>query len=210
MGLPLLLEVFFLIVSLTIGTVGLTLPLVPIDASLITPALNTSGRPKTEICISSLIWTGSTEFDAEFTNHCFYAWRTFLRTDHETYRGIEFEFLQQGAAPSRPGVPTMDTPRRYISGKSTVHVEDRDMSLTIRWTGSCTIAIANLANIPKGILPREPPGPFPRSDLARFNEFTRPMSAVRANCLGRRKELGWAPAGKYTLSGLRCCQVWIF
>lgn len=61
---------------------------------------------------------------------------------------------------------------------------------------TCTIAIVNLADVPAGILPDEPPGPFPRSDLARFGDFRSSMHAVRTGCVGRRKETGWAVAGK--------------
>ena len=68
--------------------------------------------------------------------------------------------------------------------------------LTMRRSDTCTLAIADIADLPRGILPNEPPGPFPRSDLARFNDIRSSFVAVRAGCLGRRKELGWAVTGK--------------
>ncbi|KAF6218772.1 hypothetical protein HO133_005315 [Letharia lupina] len=130
-----------------------------------------------ERCTSSLIWVGSTGYDSEFKDNCFQAWRRFLSSDFALYKNTEFEFLHPGVTPSHPDVPKMATPRRYIMK-------------------SCTVALANLADIPIGILPTEPPGPFPRSDLGRFVDFRSPIIAVRTGCLGMRKEVGWAAVGR--------------
>lgn len=133
---PLLLEVFFfLAVYMIIGTAGLTLPLSQAPdslGSLATVSANVSEAVSRELCTSSLIWTGSTSYDAEFTTNCFEAWRTFLDTDYLKYRTKEFEFLQRGATPSYPKLPKMATPRRYISSESKAYLQDRFMSLTSR------------------------------------------------------------------------------
>lgn len=183
----------------TLGAAGLTLPpnqAIDSPGSLTMQSLNTTNPPAVELCTSSLIWTGGTGYDYELTDDCFQAWQTFLHTDLATHMSAEFEFAQQGLAPAHPGIPYMATPRRYIKSESTEHLVDNFMSLITRRPGSCTIAIANIADIPRGILPNQSPGPFPRSDLGRFADFRLPISTVRANCLGRRKMLGWAAVGK--------------
>lgn len=181
MGALSMLRFFCLLtVYLTIGIAGLTLPLnqaVDSPGSLTMVSPNVTDPNTVALCTSSLIWTGSTGYDYEFTNDCYQAWQTFLQTDFASYKSIKFEFLHQGLTPAYPGVRKMATPRRYIKN-------------------SCTIAIANIADIPKGILPNEPPGPFPLSDLGRFSDFRLPISVVRAGCLGEKKELGWAVTGK--------------
>lgn len=133
---PLLLEIiFFIAVYMTIGTAGLTLP--PNQApdspgSLTIVSVNVSDALPIELCTSSLIWTGSTSYDTEFTMNCFEAWRKFLDTDFLKYRSRDFEFLQRGVTPSHPKLPKMATPRRYISSKSKAYLQERFMSLTSR------------------------------------------------------------------------------
>ena len=52
-----------------------------------------------------------------------------------------------------------------------------------------------MAEVPRGILPMEPPGPFPRSDLGTFSDFRRPIIAVRSNCVIKENRVGWAMTG---------------
>lgn len=134
MHVLLVLEFFcFLTVYLSIGTTGLTLPLnLALDSSdpFTIVSLNVSDPAAVGVCTSSLIWAGSTGYDSMFTDHCFQAWREFVRTDLAMYKSIQFEFLQQGVTPSHPGVRTMATPRRYVKGESTNHFENQVMSLT--------------------------------------------------------------------------------
>ena len=133
---PLLLEIiFFIAVYVISGTTGLTLPLNQAPdspGSLAIVSVNVSDALPMELCTSSLIWTGSTSYDTEFTTNCFEAWRTFLDTDILKYGKREFEFLQRGVTPSHPKLPKMATPRRYISSKSKAYLQDRFMSLTSR------------------------------------------------------------------------------
>ena len=206
MGFLPFLQIFcFLTFYLTFGTTGLTLPptqAIGDSASLTTVAFNASFSTPQELCTPSLIWTGNMDHTAAFTDNCFRAWKVFLLGDLKTYKGVAFEFLKQGVLPSFSSLPKMATPRRYIKSESTVRLERNITSLTMGRLGTCTLAIANIADIPKGILPNEPPGPFPRSDWADFSDFRSPMMAVRAGCLGRRKQLGWAVSGKSILSSL--------
>ena len=126
MGVLSLLEIScFLTAYLLIGTDSLTLPLNPLDSPgslTITSPINASIAVSPDQCTSSLIWTGSTVYDAGFTQACYQAWSTFLSTDLFKYKGAEFEFLYQGVSPSYPNIPAMITPRRYIQGKSTIHI----------------------------------------------------------------------------------------
>lgn len=125
----------FIVVYVTIGTAGLILPLYQASnspSSLTNVSVNVSDPPAMELCTSSLIWTGNTGYDHEFTDNCFQAWRVFLGTDLVRYKGGEFEFLQQGVTPSHPGVPKMATPRRYIKSGSTAQFDDEIMPLTSR------------------------------------------------------------------------------
>ena len=187
------------------GSAGLALPPnqvldSPNSLTLTTP--NVSDQRGVEACTSSLIWTGSTGYDAAFTEDCYHAQRKFQMTDLIMHRGAQYEFLMQGVTPGFPGKPKMATPRRYVESESTFHLECKLIPLTRRCPDSCTLAIANLADIPSGILPDEPPGPFPRSDLARFTDIRLSMVAVRAGCLGKKRKSGWAVVGKYIPSGL--------
>lgn len=189
----------FLTPYLISGTAGLALPLNQIfdsPNSLTITSPNVSAPRGVEQCTSSLIWTGSTGFDAAFTQDCYDAQQEFQMTDLITYRDLQYEFLMQGAKPRFPGKTKMATPRRYFKSESTFHLECKLIPLTRRYSDSCTLAIANLADIPRGILPDEPPGPFPRSDLARFNNIRLSMMAVRAGCLRRENKSGWAIVGK--------------
>ena len=195
----------FLTAYLITSAAGLALPLnhaLRSSDSLDTVFSNVSNPNMVEMCTSSLMWIGGTSYDYIFTDNCYQAWKTFLATDMVTHMSTEFEFLQQGVTPSFPGIPKMATPRRYVKGESTIHPECMITSLTRRCPDSCTLAIVNIVDVPNGILPVEPPGPFPRSDLGRFSEIRKPMIAVRAGCLGRRKEAGWAIAGMYISNGL--------
>ena len=119
------LEIFcFATVYLTIRTAGLSLPLsqaVDSPGPLTTVSLNVSNPAPVGLCTSSLIWTGRTAFDAELTQNCYQAWRTFMATDVATYKNTEFEFLQPGDEGSHPRVPKMVSPRRYISSESIAH-----------------------------------------------------------------------------------------
>lgn len=189
----------FLIACLLTGTDGLTLPLNPLDnpgSLTITSPINTSSTIGPEQCTSSLIWTGNTAYDAEFAQSCYQAWSIFLRTDMFTYKGTEFEFLYQGVQPSYPTLPKMTTPRRYIQGESTLHIVCPVTSLIKQYLDACTLVIANLVDLPSGILPNERPGPFPRSDVARYLDFRGPLTGVRSYCLGKKKKSGWTVAGK--------------
>ena len=184
---------------LLIGTDSLTPPLNPLDSPgslTITSPINASVTFGPDQCTSSLIWTGSTVYDAQFTQSCYQAWNTFITTDLSKYRGAKFEFLYQGVSPSYPNIPKMITPRRYIQGESTIHIGYQCNSLIMRYLDSCTLVIANLVDLPRGILPNEPPGPFPRSDVARYLDFRGPLTGVRSYCLGRKKKSGWTVAGK--------------
>ena len=189
----------FLIAYLLLGTASLTLPVNPLEnpgsLSIATP-LNVSDPIGSEQCTSSLIWTGSTTYDHEFTQSCYEAWTTFLHGDMLTYMGTEFEFLYQGVSPSYPSLPKMSTPRRYIQGESTVRIGRQVTSLIMCYLDSCTLVIANLVDLPRGILPNEPPGPFPRSDIAKYLDFRGPLTGVRSFCLGQKKKSGWTVAGK--------------
>lgn len=189
----------FLTPYLISGSAGFALPLnQELDSpnSLTITSPNVSAPRGVELCTSSLIWTGSTGYDAAFTEDCYHAQREFQMTDLKTYRALQYEFLMQGVKPVFPGIPKMATPRRYVKSESTFHLECKLIPLTRRCSDSCTLAIANLADIPSGILPEEPPGPFPRSDLARFNDIRLSMIAVRAGCLGKKNKSGWAIVGK--------------
>ena len=189
----------FLAAYLLVGAVSLTLPANPLDSPgslTITSPLNASDAIGQDQCTSSLIWTGSTKYNAEFTHSCYKAWTTFLNTDLFIYKGTEFEFLYQGVSASYPNLPKMITPRRYIESESTIHIDCQVTSLIKRCLDSCTIVIANLADLPRGILPREPPGPFPRSDVARYLDFRGPLTGVRSYCLGKLKKSGWTVTGK--------------
>ena len=126
---------YFFTVYLTIGTAGLTLPLnQALDSTvpLTTVSLNVSSPTVVETCTSSLLWTGSTAYDSQFTNNCFQAWRTYMATDGLRYKSNEFEFLRQGEQSSHPSFPTMATPRRYINSESIVFIKYQSMSLTTR------------------------------------------------------------------------------
>lgn len=214
---PLLKAFCFVTGCLTVGIAGLTLPLDPgLDSpdSLTTVSLNESNHPAVEgLCTSSLLWVGSTSIGSQLTTDCFLAWKLFLK-DFSIYKNIQFEFLQQGATASYPGTVKMATPRRYINSESNIHVGTKIVWLIMRRLDLCTIAIVNLADIPRGILPSQPPGPFPRSDLGRFTDFRTAIVAVRAGCLGRRKEVGWAVSGTRTLSAGKgwqnCLTPWNF
>ena len=198
-ALSLLGNTCLLIACLLTGTNGLTLPLNSPDnpgSLTITSPINATDPTGPEQCTSSLIWTGSTAYDAEFTQACYKAWTTFLRTDMSKYKSTEFEFHYQGVSRSYPNLPTMTTPRRYIQGKSTFHIGCQVTWLTNRYLDSCTLVIANLVDLPRGILPNEPPGPFPRSDVAKYLDFRGPLIGVRSECLGRKKQSGWTVAGK--------------
>ena len=200
MGVLFLLVVSTFLTSYLIrGSAGLALPLNQVldsPNSLTITSLNVSDPEEGELCTSSLIWTGNTGFDAAFTEDCYQAQRKFQLTDLTMYKGLQFEFLMRGVTPAFSGTPKMATPRRYITSESTVHLGCKLISLTRRCPDSCTLAIANVADIPRGILPDEPPGPFPRSDLARFSQIRNSMILVRSGCLGRKKKSGWAVVGK--------------
>ena len=189
----------FLTAYLLIGTASLTLPPDPLDnpgSLTLTSPTNVSVDGSPEECTSSLIWTGSTAYDAEFTQSCYQAWTEFLSTDLIRYKTSEFEFLYQGVSPMYPNLPKMITPRRYVQGESTVLIGCQITSLIKCYSDSCTLVIANLVDLPRGILPKEPPGPFPRSDMASYHDFRAPLTALRAFCLGQKKKSGWAVAGK--------------
>lgn len=121
MGVLSLLKALCLLTGyVNIGIAGLTLPLnqaIDNTDSLTTVSLNLSMPRGVELCTSSLIWAGGTGYDSEFTNDCFLAWKSFLRTDFVMYKNVQFEFLQQGVTPSHPGSVTMATPRRYVSSE---------------------------------------------------------------------------------------------
>ena len=189
----------FLTAYLLIGTASLTLPPNPLDSPallIITSPMNASVTARPEQCTSSLIWTGSTTYDADFTQSCYRAWVTFLSTDFFKHREQEFEFLHQGVSPAYPDLQKMTTPRRYIQGESTVFIGCQVTSLIKRHLDSCTLLIASLVDLPRGILPQEPPGPFQRSDVARYRDFRGPLIGLRSFCLGQKKMSGWTVAGK--------------
>ncbi|KAM0794857.1 hypothetical protein BDR22DRAFT_639213 [Usnea florida] len=169
-----LLDAFFFI-----GAAGLTLPPnqeINAPDSLTTVSVNGSNPSDNQICTSSFIWIGSAGPPHEFEEDCYQAWQDFLTTDFTTYKHKRFEFSQLGLTDAWPGIPKMTTPRRYIRN-------------------SCTIALVTIAEVPGGVLPMEPPGPFPRSDLGSFSDFRRPIIAVRGNCVIRRQLVGWAVTG---------------
>ena len=186
----------FFTAYLFVGTATLTVPLDTPSSLTITSPINASDSVGPDQCTSSLIWTGSTKYDNVFTHSCYVAWTTFLNTDLFKYKGAEFEFLYRGVSPSYPNIPKMTTPRRYIESESTVHIGGQVTLLIMRYPDSCTIVIANLVDLPRGILPTEPPGPYPRSDIARYLDFRGPLTGVRSYCLGRKKKSGWTVAGK--------------
>lgn len=63
-------------------------------------------------------------------------------------------------------------------------------------TGTCTWAIVNLKDIPLGRLPHAPPGPYPASDVATFDQFyDSGLIGVDSRCL-RHGDLGYAIVGK--------------
>ena len=196
--------VCFIAAYLVFGSRGLALSsnqaLGSPDSLLIVPSnasfSDTSSSNVAELCTSSLMWTGSTGKEAEFLGNCFQAWKSFLMTDYSKYKGTLFEFSLLGAPSAFPALEKMVTPRRYVQGESSIHLPCKTSLLTISSSDTCTIVIANIADIPRGILPKEPPGPFPRSDSARFDEIRNRMVAVRAGCLEERKEVGWAVSGK--------------
>ena len=113
----------FLTVYLLTGIVSLTLPVNPPGSpgSLSTLSPNASNPIMTEQCTSSLIWTGSTAYDAQFMAACYQAWRIYLTGDLLKYTSTEFEFLQKGYSPSFLGKPTMTTPRRYVKRESSIY-----------------------------------------------------------------------------------------
>ena len=200
MGGLLLLGTFcFLTAYLLTGTASLTLPPTPLDSPrslTITSPINASVAVSPEECTSSLIWTGSTAYDKDFTQSCYQAWIIFLNTDLFKHKSEAFEFLYQGVSPAYPNLPKMITPRRYIQGKSKVLIGCHVTSLIKLHLESCTLLIANLVDLPRGILPKEPPGPFQRSDIARYQDFRGPLTGLRSFCLGMMKKSGWTLAGK--------------
>ena len=184
------------------GAVSIALPpnqVLDDPGSLTIVPANASFSKLEELCTNSLIWKGGTKYDNEFSSHCFQAWQTFLSTDMAKYKGLDFEFLHQGAPPSFSGIPKVATPRRYVNSESNLHLEGLTGSLTNHCLDSCTIAIANMADIPKGILPDQPPGPFPKSDVGRFHDLRASIKAVRLGCLARKQASGYAIAGKCIL-----------
>ena len=115
----------FLIAYLFIGTASLTLPVNPLDnpdSLTIASPINASDAITAQQCTSSLIWTGNTAYDTQFTHSCYEAWNMFVTTDMLTYKTTEFEFSYQGVQSSYPDLPKMNTPRRYIHGESTPHI----------------------------------------------------------------------------------------
>ena len=114
-------NIYFLSAYLISGSRGLTLAsdrALGSPDSLLTVPINVSLSHSEELCTDSLIWTGSTGFDAEFTDDCYNAWSTFLMTDFSTSKGTIFEFSHQGVPSSFPGMAQMATPRRYIKSES--------------------------------------------------------------------------------------------
>ena len=200
MGVASLLELSFLLTAyLSTGATSLTLPLNQAFGRPVSPTttlLNTSDLTVAEKCTNSPLWTGGSDYGRDFADYCLQAYRIFLFTDARIYSGIEFEFLQPGAAPSFPNLPKMATPRRYVKGESTVLLEFSVILLTMRCLGSCTIAIVNIVDIPRGILPAQSSEPVPRSDVGQFGDFKNSMTALRRRCVGEEKQAGWAVAGK--------------
>lgn len=200
MGVASLLEVFFLLTAyLSTGAISLTLPLNQAFGRPVSPTtalLNASDQMVAEKCTSSSLWTGGWDYSRDFAYDCFKAYDIFLDTDARSYSGIEFEFLQPGAAPSYPNLPKMATPRRYLKGESKIHLECSVIPLTIRCPGSCTIAIVNIVDIPRGILPAQSSEPVPRSDAGQLGDFKDSIVALRGRCVGEEKQAGWAVAGK--------------
>lgn len=200
MGVASLLELLFLLTAyLSTGATSLTLPLNQAygrPVSPTTPLLNSSDLMVAEKCTSSPLWTGDWDYSRDFTYYCFQAYKTFLRKDADRYSGIEFEFLRPGAASFFTNLPKMATPRRYVKGESTIHLECRVIPLTMRCPGSCTIAIVNIVDIPRGILPAQSSEPVPRSDAGQLSDFRIPMMGLRGQCVGEEKQAGWAVAGK--------------
>lgn len=200
MGIASLLELLFLLtVYLNTGATSLTLPLNQPFGRPVSPAtglLNASDQTVVEKCTSSLLWTGGWDYGRDFANYCTQAYRKFLNTDAHSYHGIEFEFIQPGAASAYPNLPKMATPRRYVKGELRVLLECSVIPLTMRCPGSCTIAIVNIVDIPRGSLPAESSGPVPRSDAGKLDDFKESMVALRGRCVGEENQAGWAVAGK--------------
>lgn len=77
-----------------------------------------------------------------------------------------------------------------------IRLECSVIPLTIRCPGSCTIAIVNIVDIPRGILPAQSSEPVPRSDAGQLGDFKDSIVALRGRCVGEEKQAGWAVAGK--------------
>ena len=125
MGAISLLLPYVFIAYLLTSTASPTLPVnqAPGDPiSLTTTYANASNTKGRELCTSSLMWAGSTGYDAEFSTDCYQAWRKFLQKDVLEYKEENFEFLLQGASPSYPEIPKMATPRRYIKGELSLQI----------------------------------------------------------------------------------------
>ena len=115
----------FLTPYLISGSSGLALPpnqVLDSPNSLTITTPNMSDEIGVEVCTSSLIWTGSTGYDAAFTEDCYHAQREFQITDLITYRSLQYEFLMQGVTPVFPGKLKMATPRRYVKSESIFHL----------------------------------------------------------------------------------------
>ena len=69
-----------------------------------------------------------------------------------------------------------------------------DTSLSV--IDSCTWAIVSLRDISSGQLPNAPPGPYPSSDVATFDQFyDSALFGVDSRCL-KHGTLGYAVVGK--------------
>lgn len=76
--------------------------------------------------------------------------------------------------------------------RSYAHVTDASLSVI----GTCTWAIVSLRDVPSGKLPNAPPGFYPTSDVATFDQFfDSALFGVDSRCL-KRGTVGYAILGK--------------
>lgn len=68
-------------------------------------------------CTSNPAWFPSTSDPSKFEDDCQIAYDNMDMTDLLTHDNVPYEFLSDGARPSKSGMETMETPRRYTFGE---------------------------------------------------------------------------------------------
>lgn len=170
------------------GIFLLLLPAVKISASTIsvnesvaTNSLNenstTNILPTNYQCVNEATWFGTSGFSKQFYDDCQRAWDVMDLADFLRYKkDIWLEFLSTNAKPSLSQLEHLQTPRRYTYG-------------------TCTWAIVSLRDVPSGKLPNAPPGFYPTSDVATFDQFfDSALFGVDSRCL-KRGTVGYAILG---------------